>query len=345
VSSAGYGRYPDGPPDSRQTCPSENIKFYAWEVARPTSRGQTGWSEMSRPQTGISVLTDKDMPTTGRRKKNDCIRGTDSETLVGLDIIPEPGMRVMISTRGREQKANPPGHNCAGTIENVLQKGVRCVVLWDDGTGPYTYEISQAAGFQLMLLSPSQEPPKPRKRSPMTVILSRESARGAKGQQLQDFFHELADAGHNPEVCTQQPSAANAATAELAAMRAPMVHGNSRCGRRARSSMKRRRRRTPRGAQRSRYAAPVLWFSTRPLKPRWALRPSVQREAPFPKIGPGSATEGRSPGRLRQFARGGALKALVEYAAQARSPTVSSVRSHWAWRLQPQKRWQVRQGR
>lgn len=109
VSSAGYGRYPDGPPDSRQTCPSENIKFYAWEVARPTSRGQTGWSEMSRPQTGISVLTDKDMPTTGRRKKNDCIRGTDSETLVGLDVIPEPGMRVMISTRGREQKVNPPG--------------------------------------------------------------------------------------------------------------------------------------------------------------------------------------------------------------------------------------------
>lgn len=74
----------------------------------------------------------------------------------------------------------------------------------------------------------------------------------------------------------------------------------------------------------------MLWFSTRPLKPRWVLRPSVQREAPFPKIGPGSAAEERSPGRLRQFARGGALKALVEYAAQACSPSVLSVRSHRA---------------
>ena len=158
--SAGYGVWPDGPPDPRQFCSSEGCKFYGWEVSRPESRVGTAHTNLSRPQTGISALTNGPLATTGRRKKKECIQGTELENLLGLDILPEEGQRVMVSDRGRDQKMQPPGRPCGGTVTKVVQGGLYSVVKWDNGTGPFQYATSQSAGLHLTALSAASEPPK-----------------------------------------------------------------------------------------------------------------------------------------------------------------------------------------
>lgn len=155
---------------------------------------------MSRPQTGISVLTNGEMATTGRRKKNDCIRGTDIEMLLGLDVQPEQGMRVMISQRGREQKVIPPGNPCAGTVQRVLDRGLRCEVKWDNGYGPFAYSTSQVSGMQLTLVDPGQEPAQAVRLRDVTVILARDSEHGANGEVLKDFFNALEEGGQKPNI-------------------------------------------------------------------------------------------------------------------------------------------------
>lgn len=91
----------------------------------------------------------------GKRKKEDCLKGTGAEILVGFDTIARPGLRVVVSSRS--SFVSKPGRPCCGTVTKVINGGAECVVLWDDESGPFRYASCQNLGYHLTIASEEHE--------------------------------------------------------------------------------------------------------------------------------------------------------------------------------------------
>jgi len=125
---------------------------------------------------------------TGRRKQNECKKDANIELLVGMDVAPSVGMRVVTSSRARD--VSKVGLPCPGTIISLIEDGRACAVKWDDGDGPYKYGVSNAMGYQLAAVSPQHEPSLPKQwgKRVMRLVFTLSESKQEKFAGLQEML-------------------------------------------------------------------------------------------------------------------------------------------------------------